>query len=47
MQEYKFTFAENEINYILGLLSKQPYIEVADLIDKIHKQANEQETQTN
>lgn len=43
MKEYEFTFTENEINYILGVLAKQPYVEVVELIAKIHKQANEQE----
>ena len=43
MNEYIFNFTEQEINYILGTLSKQPYIEVVELIAKIQKQAVEQE----
>jgi hypothetical protein len=31
-----------QINYILQLLSKQPYGEVAELIASIHRQATEQ-----
>ena len=45
MKEYEFKFSEQEINYILNLLSKQPYIEVADIIANIHTQAGEQEQQ--
>ena len=43
MKEYNFVLTEQEINYILGLLAKQPYVEVVELIAKIQKQANEQE----
>lgn len=45
MEKYQFTFTEQEINYILNTLSKQPYIEVVDLIGKIHEQAAEQEAE--
>lgn len=44
MKEYEFKLTEQEINYILNVIVKQPYIEVSELIAKIHKQANEQET---
>lgn len=33
---------ENEINYILNCLAKEPYIEVVDLINNINNQAMEQ-----
>lgn len=42
MKEYNFIFTEQEINYILNLISKQPYVEVVELIANIHKQAMEQ-----
>ena len=42
MKEYIFKLTEQEINYILNVIAKQPYIEVSELIVKIHKQANEQ-----
>ena len=32
----------DEINYILNVLSCQPYKDVANLIEKIHKTGNEQ-----
>lgn len=39
---YTFTLTEQEANIILNALAQRPYIEVADLIAKIHQQAQEQ-----
>ena len=39
---YTFVFTEQEANIILNALAQRPYIEVADLIAKIHQQAQEQ-----
>lgn len=43
MRTYNFVFTEQEIGYILNALAKQPYIEVAEFIANIQKQAAEQE----
>ena len=40
---YTFVLTEQEANIILNALAQRPYIEVADLIAKIHHQAKEQE----
>lgn len=42
MSEYNLNLTEQEINYILLVLAKQPYIDVVELIEKIRKQATEQ-----
>jgi hypothetical protein len=39
---YTFVLTEQEANIILNALAQRPYIEVADLIAKIHQQAQEQ-----
>lgn len=44
---YKFEFTEEEVNKILFSLAKEPYIEVVDIINKIHEQANEQDNEVN
>lgn len=43
MKTYKFELTEQEANKVLFALSKEPYIEVVDIINKIHEQANEQD----
>ena len=40
---YTFTLTEQEANVILNALAQRPYIEVVDVIEKIHQQAKEQE----
>ena len=40
--EYNLNLSEQEINKILQILSKEPYIDVFDIINKIQIQANEQ-----
>ena len=42
MKEYILKLPEQKVNFILSVLAKQPYEEVAELIAEIHKQANEQ-----
>lgn len=39
-QIYNFAFTEQEANVILNALGQRPYIEVAELIAKIHQQAD-------
>ena len=41
MRTFTLVFTEQEISYVLNALAKQPYIEVADLIANIQKQAAE------
>lgn len=41
MQNYTFTFTEQEANVILNALGQRPYVEVAGLIGKIQQQAAE------
>ena len=41
MRTFTLVFTEQEIGYVLNALAKQPYIEVADLIANIQKQAAE------
>ena len=43
MKEYTFVFTEEQANIILNALSVRPYVEVAELIATIHKQAEEQQ----
>ena len=42
MENLKFEFTKEEAQGILNALVKQPYIEVASIIDKLNKQAAEQ-----
>jgi hypothetical protein len=42
MNEYTLKLTEQEINYVLNVLVKQPYIEVAEIVEHITKQAAEQ-----
>lgn len=44
MKNYSLNFTEQEVNAILFALSQRPYIEVSELISKIHKQAEEPES---
>ena len=41
-KEYTFTLTEREANVMLNALAQRPYVEVADLIAKIHEQAAKQ-----
>ena len=41
MKNYSFNFTEQEINNILFALAQRPYVEVVELIAKIHEQAGE------
>lgn len=41
MEKYNLELTEQEINTILFALSQRPYIEVVELIAKIHQQAGE------
>jgi len=43
MKEYTFVLTEQEANVILGVLAEQPFKVVNDLMQKLHKQANEQQ----
>lgn len=40
--EYNFKFTEKEANIILNALGQQPYITIADIIQKMQQQATEQ-----
>ena len=44
MKEYTLTLTEDDANTILHALSLRPYIEVAELIGKIHMQAAEKQS---
>ena len=41
-KEYVFKLTEEEANVVLNALTVRPYIEVAELIGKLHDQALEQ-----
>ena len=40
--DIKLNLNLNEVNYILNVLAERPYAEVAQLIDKIKSQGDEQ-----
>jgi len=42
---YRFEFTEEEINLIIHLLVKQPYVDVYQLVAKIHEQAKPKSTE--
>lgn len=42
MKEFTFKLSESEAQLILNVLSKEPYIEVVDVINSIQIQANKQ-----
>lgn len=41
MKNYTLNLTEQEVNNILFALAQMPYVEVVELIAKIHKQAGE------
>lgn len=41
-KEYVFKLTEEEANVVLNALALRPYMEVAELIGKIHEQAAQQ-----
>jgi len=41
-KKYRFELTENEANYVLGLLSEQPFKNSAGLITKLQSQAQVQ-----
>ena len=44
---YNIKFEENEINLILDSLSRLPYIQVVNLINKIYSEVNEIQKEQN
>lgn len=44
MKNYTLNLTEQEVNNILFALAQMPYVEVVELIAKIHKQAEETES---
>lgn len=40
--DIKLNLTLEEINFVLNVLAERPYAEVAELIEKIRKQGNEQ-----